>query len=58
MPVNTFRMWSIGLFTVLIISAVNQIFSMRCEHEGSNIMFNSDIRHQIPLSIFPPSSLS
>jgi len=29
MPVNTFRMWFLGLFYTILISGLNQIFSMR-----------------------------
>jgi len=30
MPVNTFRMWFLGIFFALLTSGFNQIFSMRC----------------------------
>lgn len=30
MPVNTFRSWLLGLFFALVISALNQLFEMRC----------------------------
>ncbi|KAH7915147.1 OPT oligopeptide transporter [Hygrophoropsis aurantiaca] len=29
MPVNTFRMWFLGLFYTILVSGINQIFSMR-----------------------------
>lgn len=31
MPVNTFRMWFLGIFYSVLITALNQIFAMRCE---------------------------
>ena len=31
MPVNTFRMWFIGIIITIIVSAINQFFVMRCE---------------------------
>jgi len=30
MPVNTFRMWFLGIIFVLLTSGLNQIFAMRC----------------------------
>ena len=30
MPVNTFRMWFLGILFVLITSGLNQVFAMRC----------------------------
>lgn len=30
MPVSTFRMWFLGIFFSMIISGINQFFSMRC----------------------------
>jgi OPT family oligopeptide transporter len=30
MPVNTFRMWFLGILFTLLISGLNQVFSMRC----------------------------
>ncbi|KAF8649748.1 hypothetical protein AX16_005518 [Volvariella volvacea WC 439] len=29
MPVNTFRMWFLGIFFVILVSGMNQVFSMR-----------------------------
>ena len=31
MPVNTFRMWFLGIFFTLLTSGFNQVFSMRCK---------------------------
>jgi hypothetical protein len=31
MPVNTFRMWFLGILFTLLTSGFNQIFSMRCK---------------------------
>jgi hypothetical protein len=31
MPVNTFRMWIVGLLFTVLISALNQVFNMRCK---------------------------
>ena len=30
MPVNTFRMWFLGILFALLTSGVNQVLSMRC----------------------------
>jgi OPT family small oligopeptide transporter len=30
MPVNTFRMWFLGIFYAIVVSGLNQFFSMRC----------------------------
>lgn len=30
MPVNTFRMWFLGIIFALLTSGLNQIFSLRC----------------------------
>lgn len=32
MPVNTFRMWFIGIVFTILVSGINQLFSMRCEY--------------------------
>jgi hypothetical protein len=31
MPVNTFRMWVIGLFYTVLTSGLNQFFAFRCK---------------------------
>lgn len=32
MPVNTFRMWFLGLLFTILISGMNQFFNMRCAY--------------------------
>ena len=58
MPVNTFRMWTIGIFTTLIISAVNQIFAMRCESARDLYRFSPSNSSQILRSTSPCLLLS
>ena len=41
MPVNTFRMWFLGILFVLLTSGLNQVFAMRCmslSHLACNIL--------------------
>lgn len=56
MPVNTFRMWVIGLFYTILVSGLNQFFSMRCESfPRSSDDLCADSSHQTPPSSSPAS---
>ena len=35
MPVNTFRMWFLGIFFSMLISGLNMVFALRCMYIGS-----------------------
>jgi hypothetical protein len=32
MPVNTFRMWFLGILFTIVIAGLNQFFGFRCKH--------------------------
>ena len=44
MPVNTFRMWFLGIFFSLLTSGFNQVISMRCV-SLSHFIFKSSYLH-------------